>query len=102
MSREVIRLQAAQDLKIRVRQLRFYSFLNLIDPKHARQGPVDTADKNFMDALDQMQRVARTRADEKHIQTIRDGYRKYKTELAAMPADLKRLGKDPDYHEFAD
>jgi len=102
MSREVIRLQAAQELKIRVRQLRFHTFLNLIDPKHARQEPITKADESFGEALDRMQRVARTKTDEAYIQAIRDGYRKYKAELAHMDMDLMRLGKDPDYHQLSD
>src|SRR5947208_6480502 len=41
------------------------------------------------EALDRMQRVARTKTDEAYIQAIRDGYRKYKAELARMDMDLR-------------
>src|SRR4249920_2511070 len=60
LSRNVNSLQAAQDLELRVRQLRFHCFLYLIDPKPARLQPMQEDHAHFEEALALARRSAHT------------------------------------------
>src|SRR5215469_10233463 len=51
-SREVTSLQVALDLEIRVRSLRFHSFLNLLDPEHEEDAPIRAADQAVAEQLE--------------------------------------------------
>jgi serine/threonine-protein kinase len=51
LSQDVTSMRAAQDLEIRVRQLRFRSFLDLIDPSPARQLAIREAQERFEESL---------------------------------------------------
>src|SRR5262249_33067329 len=102
LSREVASLQESQELEIRVRQLRFHSFLNLVDPNHAREEPIRLAKKNVQESLGRALRVAHTAEERARVDAIRDGYQRYELELTQLPTELKRLGRDPDLHKLAD
>ncbi len=102
LSREVNSLQAAHELKVRVRQLRFHSFLNLIDPAHARKAPIEKIYQDFEEALDRAQRYANSPEERAAVQVIRAGYGRYKRELASLPEELLHLGKNADLHGLAD
>src|SRR5207248_2215460 len=84
-AREVASLQAAQELEIRVRQLRFHSFLNFIDPSHPREGPIREAHRNFEHALERARQSAHTPKEQAIVQKIRDGYQRYLRELTHFP-----------------
>src|SRR5581483_7183839 len=56
----VASLQAAQELEIRVRQLRFHTLLYLMDPEPARLAPIEEDQKNFEEALAIARRTATT------------------------------------------
>src|SRR5947209_5185079 len=58
LSENVDSLQAAQELEIRVRQLRFHCFLYLIDPRPERLAPIDQDHQSFESALQTAQRAA--------------------------------------------
>src|SRR5579884_542754 len=51
LSENVTSLQAAQDLQIRVRQLRFHSFVYFMDPRPERLRRVEEDHQNFEEAL---------------------------------------------------
>jgi two-component system, NtrC family, sensor histidine kinase HydH len=106
LSREVTSLQAAQELQTRVRQLRFHSFLNSIDPKHSREAPIQAVHQNVEDALERMEKVARTPRERAKVKEIRDGYQLYRKELRSLPAELARErakgSQPPDLHRLAD
>ena len=72
LSREVASLQAAQELQIRSRQLRFRNFLNLVDAANARQEPIDEAHINFEKALDKARRAASTQRERETVRAIAD------------------------------
>src|SRR5437588_8376954 len=57
---DVHSLQAAQELEIRVRQLRFHCFLYLIDPKPQRLAPLAADNQHFEEALRAAEESART------------------------------------------
>src|SRR5262249_47190511 len=70
LSQEFASMQAAQELEIRVRQLRFRSFLNLVDPTHARQEPIDEAHRNFEKALEKARQAASTPRERAAVSAI--------------------------------
>ena len=51
LSENVTSLQAAQELEIQLRQLRFHSFLNVIEPSAKRRADVEKAVETARDAL---------------------------------------------------
>src|SRR5438445_12302997 len=51
LAENVTSLQAAQELEIRVRQMRFHTMLYLLDPKETRLRPIQVDQKNFEEAL---------------------------------------------------
>ncbi|MCI0455997.1 MAG: ATP-binding protein [Gemmataceae bacterium] len=102
LTREVTSLQAAQELEIRLRQLRFRNFLNLLDPRHARAEPIQKARDAFEEALERASSLASTAEEQSCVRAIRSGYQRYKHELEELPTELARLGKDPDLHRLED
>jgi signal transduction histidine kinase len=102
LSQEVTSLRAAQELEIRVRQLRFHTFLNYIDPTHPRNAPIRKAEQDFEAALEEARRAANNPQDQAYVRAIAEGYERYRKDLANLPAELARAGKTPDLHKLAD
>ena len=103
LSQEVVSLQAAQELEIRVRQLRFHSFLNLIDPTHSRSAPIEKAQREFESALDDVRRVANNEQERAYVREIAEGYGRYQKELASLSSELAHTPVPPgDFHKLAD
>ena len=102
LSEEVACLQATQELQIRVRQLRFRHFLNLVDPVHSRQEPIAEAHQNFEKALENARQAARSDREQEAVEKIADGYRHYQRELALLPAELAGAGQSVDLHKLVD
>jgi signal transduction histidine kinase len=101
LSREVTSLQAAQELEIRVRSLRFHSFLNLIDPENTEQGPIQKANHDMKEQLERAEKVVQSPRERAVVEKIRKGYEQYRNDLASLPAELKALGPRPNLHELA-
>jgi two-component system sensor histidine kinase HydH len=78
LAENVTSLQAAQELVIRVRQLRFHSFLYLLDPKTERLVPVQEDQVSFEIALDIVRRVAKGPEEQTQIKEIVAAYKNYK------------------------
>jgi signal transduction histidine kinase len=102
LSQEVVSMQAAQELEIRVRQLRFRDFLNLVDPAHAQKEPLDEAHRNFEKALDTARQAAHNDRQRAAVVAIGDGYRRYQEELALLRTELATAGTRADLHELVD
>jgi signal transduction histidine kinase len=102
LSQEVASMQAAQDLQIRVRQLRFRNFLNLVDPAHAEEQPIDDAHRNFEQALEKARQAASTPRERKAVKDIAAGYQRYQRELALLRTELSGAGERPDLHKLVD
>src|SRR5438093_3180508 len=102
LSEEVACLQATQELQIRVRQLRFRHFLNLVDPAHSRQEPIAEAHQNFEKALEKARQAARSDREQEAVGKIAEGYRHYQRELALLPAELAGAGQSVDLHKLVD
>ncbi len=91
LSKEVSSLQAAQELEISVRQLRFRSFLNLLDPSHPEIEPVAEAQHNFEAALGTARQAASTPREQAVVAEIVAGYQRYQRDLVLLREDLKRV-----------
>jgi signal transduction histidine kinase len=102
LSREVASLQAAQELQIRSRQLRFRHFLNLVDADHARQAPIDEAHRNFEKALDKARRSASTQREREAVGAIAEGYGEYQKQLVELQQEIAHAGKQADLHKLVD
>jgi signal transduction histidine kinase len=88
LSQNVASLVAAQELEIKVRQLRFHSFLNIMDQEHADMGPVEDDYRGFENALKDATRSAHSERAKECIRRILAGYKRYKIELKQMPAEI--------------
>src|ERR1700722_13335385 len=102
LSQEVASLQAAQELEIRVRQLQFRNFLNLVDPTHPQQEPIDKAHGNFENALDRARQSASTPRERDAVDAIAAGYQRYQRELALLHVEMATAGDRPDLHKLVD
>jgi signal transduction histidine kinase len=80
LAKNVSSLQAAQDLEIRVRQMRFHTMLYLQKPQQARLRRIKDDQKNFEEALTRA-REASTTEELKLVAAIEKGYRDYQDEL---------------------
>jgi signal transduction histidine kinase len=97
LSENVASLQAAQELEIKLRQLRFHSFLLRFDPTDERRKEVEKDHAGFEEALAKVREVANRPEEKALVQQIANGYHRYHAELAegdvlssAKPLDLAR------------
>jgi signal transduction histidine kinase len=82
-------LRAAQELEIRVRQLRFHSFLYLIDPTDNWLKRIDDDQRRFEEALEVVRDTAGTPEERTYLETIEAQYKKYYEEQAQMRAAVR-------------
>ncbi len=81
LSQDVASLRAAHDIESSLRQLRYHSFLFMIEPVPARARVVEEDQRGFEEAL---RRVRRTAHDGKEIELLdrlEVGYERYRSEL---------------------
>jgi signal transduction histidine kinase len=93
LSREVMSLEAAQELEIAVRQLRYHCFLYLTDPRPQRLEKKEWLDKIDVDqqGFEKAMDMARSKAgpsEEKVIADIEVGYNRYRAELAQLQKEI--------------
>jgi signal transduction histidine kinase len=74
-------LQAAQELEIRLRQLRFHSFLFVMDPSAKREKPIALDHDEFEAALKKAKNTNSVPEGVNLIQKIESGYQRYRAEL---------------------
>src|SRR5437868_267762 len=77
LSQNVAGLQLAQELEIRVRQLRFHCFLYLIDPRPDRLAPIDQDNQGFESTLKAAQRAVQSPEERACVEEITRGYQQY-------------------------
>ncbi len=102
LQRDVADLEAAQELEIQLRRLRFYSFIYLLDPVPARQEPIDNSERAFESALERAQTAAAGDDDRALLQKIEDGYRSYRDEMARLRTSAESAGPQRDVRLLAD
>jgi signal transduction histidine kinase len=87
LNRNVISLQAAQELEIRVRQLRLHTLLYLMDADPERLKRIRDDQERFEKALDAARGAANTPEEIDVVRTIDAAYRAYQKEQAQLRAD---------------
>ena len=80
----VIRLQATQELEIRVRQLRFHTLIYLLDPKPERLIPIDEDQERFEAALEMTRSASNTDEETKLVHAIDEAYKEDQDQLRAV------------------
>jgi signal transduction histidine kinase len=104
VSNNVASLQAAQELEMHVRRLRYHCFVYLLDPQPRRLEPIQTDKHNFEEALRVGHGLARTPAERECVEAIAAGYQQYQAELAQVRDEVTRehqplaLGALADHH----
>jgi signal transduction histidine kinase len=88
LSQNVRSLQAAQELELRVRQLRFHSFRYLIDPQHYGLKPIQDDHAQFEDALEEAKKAAYSPDERAWVQKIEIGYKTYHSEMDRLREEL--------------
>jgi two-component system sensor histidine kinase HydH len=86
ISKNVRSLQAAQELEIRVRQLRHHTLLYLIDPDPDLLRSIATDQENFESALAVARDTATTDEERTCVLKIKDEYEQYRVEQADLRA----------------
>jgi signal transduction histidine kinase len=102
VSENVASLQAAQDLVIHVRQLRYHCFVYLLDPQPHRLEPIETDEQNFEETLRTARRLAGTPAEKESVQAVAAGYQQYQGELARLREEITRDPKALELGQLAD
>src|ERR1017187_4941849 len=80
LAENVTSLQAVQELEIQVRQLRFHTFLYLLDPNSERLRRIEDDQKRFEEALVVVRRVSTSSEEVALRETIEKTYDQYKKE----------------------
>jgi signal transduction histidine kinase len=102
LQRDVVALEAAQELEIQLRRLRFYSFVYLIDPGPPRQEPIDDAQARFERALGRAKAAAAGDDDLALLRDIEDGFRSYRDEMARLRTSAQSDGPPRDVRQLTD
>jgi signal transduction histidine kinase len=84
LTHNVANLQAAQELEISVRQLRFHTFLYALDPRLARREAIDADQENFERTLQRAKESAQSREQVASLDAIDAGYHQYHHDLAQL------------------
>ena len=99
---DVTSLQAAQELEIRVRQLRFHSMLYLMDPRAKRLDPIEDDHQRFEKSLEVARQACKTEQELACVQAIEVGYHKYHQEQDQLRADVARTRHISDFPKIVD
>jgi two-component system sensor histidine kinase HydH len=102
-SKSVARLQAALELEMSVRQLRYHDFFYLGDPRHPRLQKIEDDHRNFWTALDKAKELAQLSNDQQYVHDvsqIEKAYRAYDEELKRLREKVQREGKPFDFQQL--
>ena len=104
LAENVTSLQAAQELEINVRKLRFHNLLYLLEPKPERLASIEEDQASFEESLRLARRAARAADEQARITAIADAYAAYKEEqsrlrTAARKDALAEAYKAADSHQ---
>jgi two-component system sensor histidine kinase HydH len=90
LTRNVRSLRAAQEMEVRLRQLRLHSLLYVMDPTPAQRAQVDADDHQFQEAYREAMDAAHLPRERELLSKIDLSYQLYRTALNQAP------GKAPD------
>jgi hypothetical protein len=102
LAENVTRLEAAADLEVKLRQLRFHTFMYVLDPSPNRQRLIDDDESGFESAL-AILRDSTTDPEERHlVEVISDGYSAYRFRLERSMAPMPEPRTREGFAEWAD
>jgi two-component system, NtrC family, sensor histidine kinase HydH len=84
LSKNVRSLRKAQEMEIRLRQLHSHTFPYLIDPTPQRRTLVEEDHRQFEQALAESRQLASLPEEQKLIESVESGYRRYRAELDSL------------------
>ncbi len=85
LTRNVRSLQAAQEMEVRLRQLRLHSLLYVMDSSPTRRATVDAAHRQFKDAYQRARDSAHLSKEKDLLDKIEASYHRYRTALERTP-----------------
>lgn len=107
LARDVESLQSAQELALRLRQLRYHGFMYVLEPSDAHRLPVERDHVQFEDALRRARGAADQARELELLDRMADGYRNYRREIddpsrwPISPVTLARAVAWGDAHHVA-
>lgn len=102
LAQNVSSMQAAQQLEISARGLRFDCFLFLIDPDPTLLRNIQSDQQDFEVWLGRAEETAYTPGERTQTRAIREGYDRYRSEFAQSRAQFEQVGPPKDYRELAE
>jgi signal transduction histidine kinase len=102
LTRNVASLEAAQELEIQLRRLRYYSFVYLLDPVPSRKRPIADSRQAFEDALKRARTAAATDEERDLLRDVESGYQRYRDEMERLGTSADRGERWPDLGQLAD
>jgi signal transduction histidine kinase len=97
----VASLDAAQQLEIELRQLRFHCFLYLISPQADLLDEIHADDQRFEGELTRARAAATLPIEHDLIREIDEGYERYRKEFEKTRAEVARAGPHRDLQQMA-
>jgi signal transduction histidine kinase len=102
LSQNVTSLEAAQELEIRVRQLRNHCFIYLIEPTPEHLQPIEQDNQRFETALQLARQSAHTPDQQAAVAAIETGYQRYRDEMAKLREQVMRQGPRTDFGKLSE
>jgi signal transduction histidine kinase len=102
LSQNVASLQAARELELSVRQLRFHDLLYLMDPSPERLRLMEEDRQRFRDALEVARAASRTDQEQNCIRSIENGYRQYEAGQARVEEATRASFDRKEYARLID
>lgn len=90
LSKHVASLEAAQELEISLRQLRYHSFIYVMDPRPDRLALIKEDNAEFVEALEYAKQSIADAEERVLLEDIETGYQRYLTELELALTDRPR------------
>ncbi|HEV8058356.1 MAG TPA: ATP-binding protein [Gemmataceae bacterium] len=85
LSKNVSSLLAAQELELRLRQLRFHSFVYVMEPTEVRKKWVNVDIRQFEEALAKAEQTADQPEERQLVESVKEGYQEYCRKLGHGP-----------------
>jgi signal transduction histidine kinase len=101
LSENVASLQAALDLEIRTRQLRYHSLLYLNKPTALVHDQIEADEKAFEEALTVARGASKTPQERTYLDRIEAGYSHYRDEMTRLREEVARTGPRSDFLQLA-
>ena len=90
VSDSVASMQAARELEIHVRQLRYHSLLYMMNPAQFRLGPIQRDEQKFEEALKAAKEASKGTDEKACVREIEEEYTKYQKEQALLRSEAAR------------